>query len=243
MKVMCYIFFFFSSRRRHTRLQGDWSSDVCSSDLLDGRPLTGTTGATLDPILSLRQRVRLAPGGFARVAFATGMAGDRDAAVALCMKYADPTSAPRTFALAATQLSISLRHLGIAVEEAQLYERLASRVLYTDRSLAADPATLARNVLGQSGLWSHGISGDLPILLVRVLEQDDLVLVRQVLRAQDYWRLKGLVADVVIVNEHPIGYRNEIHGQLTALIEGGPWGAWKDKPGGAFLLTGDGMSE
>src|SRR2546426_7315139 len=30
-----YVFFFFSSRRRHTRLQGDWSSDVCSSDLRD----------------------------------------------------------------------------------------------------------------------------------------------------------------------------------------------------------------
>jgi len=210
---------------------------------LDGRPLSGTSGATLDPILSLRQRVRLAPGGFARLAFATGMAHDRDAAIALCMKYADPTSAPRTFALAATQLSISLRHLGIPVEEAQLYERLASRVLYTDRSLAADPATLARNVLGQSGLWNHGISGDLPILLVRVLEQADLALVRQVLRAQDYWRFKGLLADVVIVNEHPIGYRNEIHEQLGALLEGGPWGAWKDRTGGAYLLTGDGMSE
>src|SRR5256885_6257630 len=31
--VLCVLFFFFSSRRRHTRLQGDWSSDVCSSDL------------------------------------------------------------------------------------------------------------------------------------------------------------------------------------------------------------------
>src|SRR5256885_13268702 len=35
----CLLFFFFSSRRRHTRLQGDWSSDVCSSDLLDPKIL------------------------------------------------------------------------------------------------------------------------------------------------------------------------------------------------------------
>jgi cyclic beta-1,2-glucan glucanotransferase len=210
---------------------------------LDGRPLTGTTGATLDPILSLRQRIRIAPGGFARIAFATGMAADREAAVALCMKYADPTSAPRTFALAATHLSIALRHLGIPLEEAQLYERLASRVLYTDRSLGAAPATLARNLLGQSGLWSHGISGDLPILLVRVLEPHHLPLVRQVLRAQDYWRWKGLAADVVILNEHPVSYRDEIHEQLGALLEGGPWGAWKNRSGGAFLLSRENMSE
>ncbi len=210
---------------------------------LDGRPLTGTTGATLDPILSLRQRIRIAPGGFARLSFATGLASDREAAVALCMKYADPTSAPRTFTLAATQLVISLRHLGIPLEEAQLYERLASRVLYSDRSMGAGPAVLARNVLGQSGLWSHGISGDLPILLVRVVEADDLQLVRQVLRAQDYWRMKGLTADVVILNEHPIGYRNEIHDQLGAMLEGGTWGAWKNRPGGAYLLGREGMSD
>jgi cyclic beta-1,2-glucan synthetase len=210
---------------------------------LDGRPLSGTTGATLDPILSLRQRIRLAPGGFARIAFATGMVADREAAIALCMKYADPTSAPRTFALATTQLSIALRHLGMQVEEAQLYERLASRVLYADHSMRADPAILARNTLGQSGLWSHGISGDLPILLVRVLESDDLPLVRQVLRAQDYWRLKGLSADVVILNEHPVGYRNEMQDQLQGLIEGGPWGAWMNRTGGAFLLSSDTMSE
>ncbi|HYM82096.1 MAG TPA: glucoamylase family protein [Candidatus Limnocylindria bacterium] len=210
---------------------------------LDGRPLTGTTGATLDPILSLRQRIRLAPGGFARVSFATGLATDREAAIALCMKYADPTSAPRTFALATTQGSIALRHLGIPVEEAQLYERLASRVLYTDRSLGAAAAVRARNTLGQAGLWTHGISGDLPILLVRVLEPDDLPLVRQVLRAQDYWRLKGLSADVVILNEHPVSYRNAIHEQLGELLEGGPWGAWKNRTGGAFLLSGDGLRD
>ncbi|HKQ18621.1 MAG TPA: glucoamylase family protein [Candidatus Eisenbacteria bacterium] len=210
---------------------------------LDGRPLSGTVGATLDPVLSLRQRVRLAPGGFARLAFATGMASDRDAGIALCMKYADPTSASRSFALASTQLSISLRHLGMTIEEAQLYERLASRVFHADRSLGPTPEVLAGNVLGQSGLWGHGISGDNPILLVRVLEGDDLALVRQTLRAQDYWRLKGLVADLVILNEHPVGYRNEMHEHLNVLLEGGPWGAWKDKPGGAFLLTGDGMGQ
>ncbi len=159
------------------------------------------------------------------------------------MKYADPTSASRTFALAATHLAISLRHLGIPIEEAQLYERLASRVFHTDRSLGPAPEILARNALGQPGLWGHGISGDNAILLVRVLEPDDIALVSQLLRAQDYWRLKGLVADLVILNDHPISYRNEIHEQLNDLLDSGPWGAWKDKPGGAFLLTGDGMSE
>jgi cyclic beta-1,2-glucan synthetase len=210
---------------------------------LDGRALSGTTGAVLDPIVSLRQRIRLAPGGFVRLSFATGMALSRDGALALAHKYHDPSAAARTFALAFTQAQSTLRHLGISSDEAQLFERLASRVLYTDASLRAEPEVLRGNILGQPGLWAHGISGDLPILLVRVVEEDAIPLVRQALQAQEYWRLKGLSADLVILNEHPVSYLDEMHIQLTALLDTGPWGAWKHRPGGVYLLRGDRMKE
>jgi cyclic beta-1,2-glucan synthetase len=210
---------------------------------LDGRSLSGTTGAVLDPIVSLRQRIRLAPGGFVRLSFATGVASSRETAVALAQKYHEPSATARTFALAFAHAQSSLRHLGISNEEAQLFERLASRVLYADGSLRASPDLLARNELGQEGLWPHGISGDLPILLVRVVEENGLPLVRQVLQAQEYWRLKGLSADVVILNEHPISYLDEMHTQLAALLDNGPWRTWKHKPGGAYLLRGDRMTE
>ncbi|HET7249778.1 MAG TPA: glucoamylase family protein, partial [Gemmatimonadales bacterium] len=210
---------------------------------LDGRPLSGSTGTVLDPIVSLRQRIRLAPGGFVRMSFATGMAASRDGALAIAHKYHDPSAAARTFALAFTRAQSTLRHLGISSDDAQLFERLASRVLYSDASLRAGPEVLGRNVLGQPGLWAHGISGDLPILLVRVVSGDDLPLAQQVLQAQEYWRLKGLSADVVIMNEHPVGYVDDIQVQLAALLDTGPWGAWKHRPGGVYLLRGDHMSE
>jgi cyclic beta-1,2-glucan synthetase len=210
---------------------------------LDGRALSGTVGAVLDPVLSLRQRVRLPPGGFVRMSFATGVAFDHEAVLALAQKYHDPASAARTFALAYTHAQVEMRHLGITSDEAHLFERLASRVLYADGSLRADPEVRARNTLGQPALWPYGISGDLPILLVKVVEENDLPLVRQVLQAQEYWRLKGLSAEAVILNEHPVGYLDEMHEALTALLESGPWGAWKGKPGGTFLLRGDGMAE
>ena len=210
---------------------------------LDGRPLSGTTGAVLDPIVSLRQRIRLAPGGFVRMSFATGITVSRDAALAMAQKYHDPNAAARTFALAFTQAQSTLRHLGISSDEAQLFERLASRVMYIDASMRARPEVLGLNVLGQSGLWGHGISGDLPILLVRVNEEDAIPLVRHALQAQEYWRLKGLAADLVILNEHPVSYLDEVHVQLTALLDTGPWGAWKHRPGGVYLLRGDRMQE
>ncbi|HSD33126.1 MAG TPA: glucoamylase family protein, partial [Gemmatimonadales bacterium] len=209
---------------------------------LDGRALSGTTGAVLDPIVSLRQRIRLAPGGFVRLSFSTGMAVSRDGALAIAHKYHDPSAAARTFALAFTQAQSTLRHLGISSDDAHLFERLASRVLYADASLRAGPEVFGRSVLGQPGLWAHGISGDLPILLVRVASGAAFPLALQVLQAQEYWRLKGLSADVVIVDEHPAGYADDIHVQLAALLDTGPWGAWKHRPGGVYLLRGDRMT-
>jgi cellobiose phosphorylase len=210
---------------------------------LDGRPLSGTVGAVLDPIGSLRLRVRLAAGGFFRMAFATGIASSREGAAALAERLHDPGAAARTFALAFTHAQIELQHLGIGADDAQLYLALASRVLHTDASLRAGSQVLERNTLGQSGLWKYGLSGDLPILLVRVLEEDDLPLVREVLKAQEFWRLKGLSADLVILNEHPIDYREEMHQELKAALESGPWATWQDRSGGVFLLRSDTMPE
>jgi cyclic beta-1,2-glucan synthetase len=208
---------------------------------LDGRSLSGSTGVVLDPIVSLRQRVRLPPGGSVRLCFATGIAPDRHTAEALALKYRDPAAAARTLTLAVAHAQSGRLHLGISEDEAVLFERLASRVLLADASLQAGDDTFAANELGQGGLWPHGISGDLPILLVRVVGADDLALVRQALQAQEYWRLKGLRADLVVLNEHPVGYLDEVQSQLAAVLDEGPWRSWTHRPGGAYLLRADRM--
>ncbi len=215
--------------------------NAAAPQALDGRPLSGTTGFVLDPIVSLRQRIRVPPGATMRLSFATGMAADRDTVVALARKYHDPSAATRTFVMALTHAQSNLRHLGISADDAVLFERLASRVFGTDGSMRADAEVMAANQLGQPGLWPHAISGDLPILLVRMTGDAGVPLVRQVLQAQEYWRLQGLSADVVIVNEHPTSYLDEMHDQLTAVLDDGPWSAWQHRPGGAYLLRSDRM--
>jgi cyclic beta-1,2-glucan synthetase len=209
---------------------------------LEGYALSGTTGAVLDPIAALRERVRLAPGAFVRVSFATGVAPDRSTALALARKYRDGHGAARAFSMAFTHVHTTLRHLGLTEDEAILFDRLASRVFGSDRSCIS-PADLAANTLGQASLWRYGISGDLPIILVRIAELESLPLVRQLLRAQEYWRVNGLRADVVILNEHPAEYLDETQHGLTRLVQEARWAGWLDKPGGMFLLRADGMPE
>jgi cyclic beta-1,2-glucan synthetase len=216
--------------------------DASDPAALEERALSGTTGTVLDPIFSLRQRVRLAPGAVARLTFTTGVAASRDAAVELAQKYHDPIAAVRAFALSRTNAQVAVRHLGLAPEDTRLFERLASRVLGKDRSLAAPSSLREANALPVSSLWRHAISGDLPILVVCLRKAADLGLARQALQAQEYWRLKGLASDVVLLNDHPEGYRKELQDQLTELVERGPWAAHAGKKGGIFLLRSDLMT-
>jgi cyclic beta-1,2-glucan synthetase len=209
---------------------------------LDGRGLSGTTGAVLDPIGALRERIRLAPGASVRVAFATGVAPDRAAALALARKYRDGSAAARAFSMAFTHVHITLQHLGLSDEHAILFDRLASRVFGADTSRIS-PDDLAANVYGQQNLWGYGISGDLPIVLLRVTEVESLPLVRQLLNAQEYWRVKGLRADVIILNEHAADYLDEMQQLLTRMVQEPPWAGWAGKPGGVLLLRAEGMAE
>ena len=209
---------------------------------LDGGTLSGTTRVVLDPILSLRQRIRIAPGATVRLSFATGLASDRDAALALAQKYRQPSASMRAFALAKAHAQSTLHHLAISADDALLFERLASRALFADGSLRAPHEVLMKNQLGQPGLWRHSISGDLPIVLVQVSGDRAMTLVREVLQAQEYWRLKGLHCDVVLVNEQPPGYLDDTQTELTALLDAGPWRNWRQRPGGAYLLRDDALT-
>jgi cyclic beta-1,2-glucan synthetase len=209
---------------------------------LDGRALSGTIGAVLDPVAAVRERVRLAPGAFVRVTFATGVARDRSTALALVRKYRDASAAARAFSMASTHVHVTLQHLGLTDDQAMLFDRLASRVFGSDATCTS-PDDIAKNVFGQSNLWGHRISGDLPIVLVRVSDASAIALVRQLLHAQEYWRVKDLRADLIVLNDHPADYLDEVQAQLTNLLGEPRWNGWVDKTGGIFLMRSDGMAD
>jgi cyclic beta-1,2-glucan glucanotransferase len=186
--------------------------------VIDGRPLSNTAGSVLDPIFSLRRRVRLAPGESVRVVYSTLVAPSREAAVALADTYRDPATFERTVTLAWTRAQVQLHHLGVETDEAHLFQELASRILYADPALRSAADVLRRNASGPSALWAHGISGDLPIVLVRIDEPEDRGIVRQLLRAHEYWHLKGLAVDLVILNERAHSYTEELQAALEALV-------------------------
>jgi cyclic beta-1,2-glucan synthetase len=211
--------------------------------VMEDRPLSNTTGAVLDPVFSLRRRVRIPANQTVRCSFSTAVARSREEALALADKYHDPNIFERELRLAWTKAQVEMTHLGIDAEEAHLFQRLAARIIYSDPSLRPSPHVLALNTKSQSSLWAYGISGDLPIVVVRISKADDMRTVKKLVRAHEYLHYKGLTVDLVILNDTPTDYMQLLHGELERIVRTSGLQHLQDKPGGVYLRRSDQLPE
>lgn len=197
--------------------------------------LGNSEGSVLDPIVAIRCRITLAPEQSATIDIVTGVSDSRDACRQLAEKYRDRHLADRVFDLAWTHSQVLLQQLNATPSDARLYERMAASIIYANTALRAEPSVLQANRRGQSGLWGQSISGDLPIVLLRMSDPANIELVRQLVQAHAYWRQKGLAVDLVIWNEDQAGYRQQLQNQIMGLIASGTEASLIDRPGGIFV--------
>lgn len=212
---------------------------------MNGEPLSGTTGAVLDPIFALRRCLRVPARGTARAAIWTIVASSRQGVLDLIDKHQDPNAFDRASTLAWTQAQVQLRHLNINADEANTFQRVASHILYANGALRAPSELIQRGSSPQAGLWQYGISGDTPIILVRIDDIADIEVVQEALRAHEYWRMKQVAVDLVILNERAASYVQDLQIALETAIR-----ASQSRPspgeamgrGSAYVLRTDLMS-
>jgi cyclic beta-1,2-glucan synthetase len=201
--------------------------------------LSNTVGAVLDPIFSLRQRIRIKPGKCATLTYTTGIVYSKVEALRVTEKYRDRNIFLRQMNLGWVKGQIGLRHLNITMEKAHIYQRLGGRILYLAPYLRAQSQVLMANKKNQSALWAYGISGDIPILLTRIQDEKDMDMIRELLRAHEYLKLKGLKIDLVILNEHATSYMQNLQEELMRQILISGFHSLLDKPGGIFIRRAD----
>ncbi|GAA3935890.1 cyclic beta 1-2 glucan synthetase [Chitinophaga oryziterrae] len=210
---------------------------------MDNELLSGNQGAVLDPIMSIRYRIVLRPNQTATIDLIYGISETREACEGLMHKYKDQYLKKRAFDLSWTHSQVLLRQINATEADAQLYDRLASAIIYSNPDLRADPAVILNNFRGQSGLWSHSVSGDLPIVLLHIYEQESIELVRQMVQAHAYWRLKGLEVDLIIWNEDHGTYRQLLQDLIQGLVAAETGGnPVYNKPGTIFVKSTDQLS-
>ena len=209
--------------------------------VVNGGALSGSEGPVLDPIVAIRYKITLKPRQTATFDMVMGVGDSKEIATNLIDKYQDKHLKNRAFELSWTHSQVLLRQINANEADAQLYNSVAGSILYSNDWHRADAAIIKSNFKGQPGLWSYAISGDIPIVLVRVHDSDNIDFVKQMIRAHSYWRLKGLQVDLVIWNEDYGSYRQVFHDQILGFISATS-GAAIDQPGGIFVRWGDQIS-
>ena len=228
-----------------SRFLGRCSSIRRPVSVVEGLPLSNTVGAVLDPIASLRTRVYLPPGSTKHISFSTMVANSREEVILLADKYHDPSAFHRISTLAWTHAQVQLHYLGIDSLEANLFQHLANRIIFSNSTMRPSSEILKRNMLNVTGLWAHQISGDNPILLVHIDSADDQSVIKQLLHAHEYWRMKRLVVDLVIINEKSASYVQDLQNLLENLVRTSLGMSSSSSPenlGGIFVLRGDLLS-
>jgi cyclic beta-1,2-glucan synthetase len=208
-------------------------------------PLSNSVGTVLDPIFALRQRVKVESGQVVRLAFWTVVAASRAALLDLIDTHHDRSAFDRAKTLAWTQAQVQLRHLDVEAEEAADFQRLAAPIVYADPRFRPSAETILRGAGSQAGLWPHGVSGDLPIVLLRIDDIEDIAQVRQLLRAHEYWRMKRLSVDLVIINERASSYVHDLQAAIDTAVRSSqsrPRFGEELAQGSAYALRADLMS-
>ena len=133
--------------------------------------LSGTVGATLDPIMSLQCEINLQPGQTVQLAFLTLAADSRAKLLDIAGRYRSLPAIEHAIGQARSRAELELRQSSLSTVELERFQMLLSALLYPQPGLRAAPATLAANTRGQPALWAYGISGDYPLLLVHIAEE------------------------------------------------------------------------
>jgi cyclic beta-1,2-glucan synthetase len=219
--------------------------------------LTGFVGAPLDPIMSISHEIHLEPLTKAqevhfpfseprmstRMAFITLAAESRQEAISLAQRYQEWHRVEGVFEQARFSSERELNQQNLTTREIMFFQQLLSSLLYPNAALRADLATLAANQDGQESLWPYAISGDYPILTVRIDNQEDITLVSELLRAHAYWRKRGIKIDLVILNLQDTSYSQKLHNRLYQLLNRRGDDIWLNRRGGIFVLRADQMMD
>ncbi|MBA3670111.1 MAG: DUF3131 domain-containing protein [Sphingomonas sp.] len=223
------------------RFVGRGSAGRVPRTILEGRSLTGSKGTVLDPIFALRARVQVAPGATVHLNYWTMVGSSRESVLDLVDKNQAATAYERAAALAWTQAHVQLHHLRLSPGDAGQFQRLAGHLLYASPSLRPPAEAIAEGAGPQTDLWSLGLSGDLPIIVLRVADIEHLGIVRELVQAADYWRMKRLVFDVVILNERGSSYIQELQDAIEAIVRVSQGRShFGERPnGGIFVIRSD----
>ncbi|MEG1481138.1 GH36-type glycosyl hydrolase domain-containing protein [Clostridium sp.] len=213
------------------------------SALDNDSPLKNTVGIVLDPIMSIRTRIRIESNEEKVIYFITGTSESKEECLKVANEYSNIKKLEKSFTMYNRSMQVELRNLGIKSSQANIYQQLASYVLFLHDG-RLDRENFIKNISKhQKDLWAYGISGDLKIVLLEIQDEDDIDIVRWAIKMHYYFRSKGLKTDLIIYNNEEDSYDKPLQKNILQVVNLLASGDIINKPGGIFIHNKATMTE
>ncbi|MCC5986317.1 MAG: cellobiose phosphorylase [Pararhodobacter sp.] len=185
---------------------------------LGEKPLAARTGWTLDPVIALQAEVTLAPHGHSELAFVTIVGETRADTEETARRFATLTTLDWALDAAARQAARAVHGYALAPSDLPQAQTLLAWLLWPGSCANGRPGNIRAPAPAQPDLWAHGISGDAPILALRVGEGRASGMIAKLLAAHRLWRDAGVKIDLVILHEGIPGYVEPVRERLVAQL-------------------------
>lgn len=205
--------------------------------------LTNSSGIVLDPIMSIGKKIKLEPKEKIEIFFISALTNSKDEAIDILRKFNNKTSFKIALDLFKTKSQAEMGYLSLNKLNSRLYEELLPCLFYLNENIKQPyMLILKQNIKGKEGLWAYGISGDNPIVLVKIKSMEGISTLVQLLDAHEYWSYKGLKVDLVILNEEESMYFQPIFENIQEIVNERR-GNILNVSGGIFIRNKNNMPE
>lgn len=187
----------------------------------ESMPLTSRTKISLDPIVAMRRTINIKPSEKITLNYIMAVSENREEAINLVKENLNEEKIIRNMNLAKAKTEAESMYLGAKIENIQTYQKMLKYLIYQNPLKLLMCRERPEEAPAQE-LWKFGISGDLPILLVKIKEVTDIGVVKEAIKAYEYFRVKNIKIDLVILNEEKKTYDNYLQEDIqNAILDAG----------------------
>ena len=209
------------------------------------KKLSNTSGTNIDPIISLRSNIVVPKDKEVVVFFIAGFAKSREQINEILESYDNYSKINTAFNYATLANNINTKILGITGPDMRNYNMMLNYLYQTSRHFINNERKdiLTKNSMNQTNLWKYGITGDYPIILVEVYESESINLVKEVMKAFEFYKTRAIFTDVVIVNREEDVYKPIVKREIEKeMFRMDTLYNFYETPGKIFVLDGNDVS-
>ena len=196
-------------------------------------PFSNNMQLTTEPIASMKRTITIKPEEKVTLNLILAVAETKQKVEETLKEFTSQATIKHNFELARASKEAENKYLGVNAKQTELYQKMLGYLLYNNPLKTLTCSSIEAPV---SRLWQYGISGDLPILLLKIKEKDEIETLEETLKAYNYFRVKNILVDLIIINQEKYSYDGNLRDEIYNSISNENLSYLQNIKGGIFVL-------